>query len=731
MFLHKLLAYKAPAILSAAFIGLFYTASAQVVSIQAARQLPEGSTVTVRGIVTNGAELGVIRYLQDATAGIAAFPGAGSVDDFAALVKTGDSIEVSGTTLYYNGLLEISPVTAFSILAQNRPLPAPVPLSVHDISAEYESRLVELDCVDFQSSSPTFNTSGTYTIADMEGLTARVYLRGGHPLIGADIPEGSVRLRGILSRFNEFQLLPRSAADFGAATCFYFVESPQQSNLSTNGFRLRWETSVPAACVVRYGSSPALGDTAQVAGIQTENAYLFGNLQAGVIYWAQVEATYNGLVRRSPVVPYATRSLSSGAIRTYFNKGIDPAFADGYQPDGETYEAVLQATLHRIDSATQTLDVAMYNNNRSDLVDALQAAQARGVRVRYVAALDASNPALNPPPAFPVLFGNEDAIMHNKFMVIDADLPQKAWVMSGAMNWTNQNMTHDFNNVLFIQDQSLARAYELEFEEMWGSSGAQPDPAEARFGAQKTDNTPHRFLIADHAVECYFSPTDQTTFHIQNALAEGQFEALFATFSFTKNELGNAVIERHASGVPVRGIMENISDSGAEYTHLLNNGVNVRHHSISGEFHHKYAVLDAYEGNSDPTVVTGSHNWSNAAETANDENTLVLHHPALAALYKAEFEKRWAELPSVGVSRPENPLSVFPNPAENNLSVRGLPAAEGVWLIKNSLGQVIHHERCMSFDGTAQLSLERLPAGPYFLTLVHAHGVVGISFQKI
>ena len=40
-------------------------------SIAQVRNLGIGQTVTVSGVVTNGSELGPIRYLQDGTAGIA------------------------------------------------------------------------------------------------------------------------------------------------------------------------------------------------------------------------------------------------------------------------------------------------------------------------------------------------------------------------------------------------------------------------------------------------------------------------------------------------------------------------------------------------------------------------------------------------------------------------------------------------------------------------------------
>ena len=59
------------------------------------------SVVTVKGIVTNGSELGVIRYMQDNTAGIASY----FTSAQAASVNRGDSITVTGTMVSYNQLI--------------------------------------------------------------------------------------------------------------------------------------------------------------------------------------------------------------------------------------------------------------------------------------------------------------------------------------------------------------------------------------------------------------------------------------------------------------------------------------------------------------------------------------------------------------------------------------------------------------------------------------------------
>ncbi len=699
-------------------------------TIATARAELVGSTVTVRGMVTSGAELGKIRYMQDGSAGIAVYPGAGSVAGFDGAIFPGDSIEVTGTMVSYHNLLEITPITSFTLFSSGNPLPAPKRISFAQISDEYESQLVEFECVTFGNAGSAFSNPGGYDISNTAGEQAKVYLRSGHPMVGENIPPGPIKLRSIVSEYDDYQLLPCSPADFEQASCFFFSQELKQSDINTTGFKLSWQTSVPSDCKIRIGTTPVPGIVLQAPGNTEDHSYVFANLEPGTIYWVQVESLHDGVTILSEPTPFATRSLSSGLVEVYFNHGIDPAFANGYVPNGEDLDAVLDETINRINAAQQTLDVAVYNNNRNDITNALKAAQARGVRVRYIAALDATNPALDPAPSFPVLYGNDIAIMHNKFLIADADITDNAWVMSGSLNWTNQNMVSDFNNTLFIQDQSLARAYRIEFEEMWGSDGAQPNPLESRFGATKRNNTPHQFIIGGHQVESYFSPSDQTTSHIETVLRSAQSEALFAAFSFTKNELGAALVDVHDTGVPVRGIMENISDSGAEYNYLLTNGVNVRAHNLPGEFHHKYGVVDAYETSSDPTVVTGSHNWSLAAETVNDENTLILHDPALASLYKAEFEKRWGEFPS-GVQNIQNQsFQVFPNPTADFLELRELPDSEGTFWVKNALGQVLI-SGSQSFGQQARLHVSGLAPGQYFVTFVSAHALATVPFQKI
>ena len=63
--------------------------------------------------------------------------------------------------------------------------------------------------------------------------------------------------------------------------------------------------------------------------------------------------------------------------------------------------------------------------------------------------------------------------------------------------------------------------------------------------------------------------------------------------------------------------------------------------SVTGLFHHKYSVIDADLTTVPQYVITGSHNWTTAAETSNNENTLIIQSSSIANQYLQEFVARY------------------------------------------------------------------------------------------
>ncbi|MFZ8837037.1 MAG: phospholipase D-like domain-containing protein, partial [Flavobacteriales bacterium] len=524
----------------------------------------------------------------------------------------------------------------------------------------------------------TGNSTFSFSAAGEDGI---IYVRNDNELVGQVLPAGEVDLYGVVSQFSfdgvgGYQLLPRGNSDLVPTSAINLSTQVDQINIETASFDLVWNTDVLGDSHVEYGLTPDLGmevvDDTQVL----EHQVALEGLEPGTIYYARVISIAGEDSTASTIRPYATVSESPGYIRAYFTTQVDNSVAtiENAEALGTNTNDTIAAY---ITSAQSTLDIAAYNINNSAIEQAINTAIANGVQVRYIAEGQNANLGLSAiDDSMPVHFrmDGEGSGMHNKFIVGDRDDAQNAFVLTGSTNFTTGNLNTDPNNVIILGDQSLARAYTLEFEEMWGSSGMEPDPENSKFGSAKTINTPRRFIIGGSPVELYFSPTDGTTNAILEAIETTDYDLSFALLSFTRNDLGAAVIEAGSSlFINPRGAMENINDSGSEYEALLDAGIEVySHQGISGQLHHKYAVVDHSQALSDPTVVTGSHNWSTTAETTNDENTLVIHDERIANLYFQSFQ---GLLNGMGVGLQEaldmqTVCTVYPNPARDQIMLQ-------------------------------------------------------------
>lgn len=694
------------------------------VPIAEARDLATGTVVTINGIVTSGAELGSVRYVQDATSGIAVYPGTGSMPGFSP--ARGTDITLTGVLKNYYGLLEIDPITAFTVNSTNNTLPAAQVSTPPQMDESRESELVRVNGCLFANAGGTFSSGSEGFTSN--GQAAIIYLRSGHPLIGTAIPNGSVDIVGITSQYSTdvppvggYQLLPRGAADLITSSAIALIGDVQQTDIVADGFTLRWPTNLAGDQHVSYGTTPALGSNAAVPGNTVTHVVPLAGLQAATFYYAQCWSVLGTDTARSSVGLYSTASLVPGSIAVYFNQQVDNSVATG--PLAIDLGSAIDDTLSAyIDRAQNTIAYAVYNTTTNAIVTALNDAHDRGVQVRVIAEGQNSNSALdNLLPAIPRLFRSDGqgSGMHNKFVAIDADLPDAAYLITGSTNSTNQGFFVDANNMVVINDQAVARGYRAEFDEMWGSSGATPNVGNSRFGADKTDNTPHLYNVNGTLVESSFSPSDGTTARIANALHTADERIEFALFAFTSSLLADALIDVQAEGSTVRGMIEADDIDTWIYDHLLDGNVDVHMDGDPDAYlHHKYAIVDRDATAADPLVITGSHNWSYTAETINDENTVIIHNADIANIFYQEWNARW----NVAVGTPEvadavPTLMVAPNPARDVLSIQAhtpntLPVT---MVVVDASGRIVSSERRTPNGTPLQIDVSALAEGSYVL----------------
>jgi phosphatidylserine/phosphatidylglycerophosphate/cardiolipin synthase-like enzyme len=645
-----------------------------------------GQVVTVRGIVTNGSELGTIRYLQDNTAGIAAYGSA--INN----VKRGDSVTITGTVKSYNQLLELDPITKVVIRSSNNPLPDPIVLTPDQISETYESRLVQINHVVFDNGGQTFTGNTLYTFTS-NGQTGKVYIKKGQDIVGETIPSVPVTLTAICSQFDYsnpnagYQLLPRDTNDIVRTSSIYFVKPLTNTNFTHTALDFTWTTNIPGTTEMFFGPTEATV-TSKVFKLQDKSvnhAPELSGLNAGEITWVQIFSVNGTDTAKSAVTPFATISNSTGDMKVYFNTPVDVSYSKGV--DAVYLPKTIDDTLiNYINRAKYTIDMAIYNMNNngiSDISQALIAAANRGVRVRVIGCGTTANIGFTELSGTKVhvLIGpnssQRNGIMHNKFVVFDAQSgnPDDPIVWTGSTNFTEEQIDLDANNVIIVQDQSLARTYQIEFEEMWGSTGDQPDAANARFGSEKKNNTPHEFKINGDRVESYFSPTDGVNAQIVKHINTANHDLSVAVMLLTRDEIATAIDSAKLSGDAVNMLTNNESNNSASVNTTLSAALGnhyVFYTGNSGIMHNKYMIVDEGDTSSDPFVLTGSHNWSAAANNVNDENTLIIHSSTIANIYYQNFVHLY--LASNGMltavknfdeNSANKGLRVFPNPINN------------------------------------------------------------------
>jgi phosphatidylserine/phosphatidylglycerophosphate/cardiolipin synthase-like enzyme len=329
-----------------------------------------------------------------------------------------------------------------------------------------------------------------------------------------------------------------------------------------------------------------------------------------------------------------------------------------------------------------------------------------------------------PSPTF-----SEYGIMHNKFVVFDADSanPNMPWVWSGSTNWTAAQIDGpDKNHAIVIQDQALAQAYRTEFEEMWGSSVLLPNASMAKFGPYKTNNTPHLFLIGGKVVKNYFSPSDGVTAQIINVINSANSDLEIATMLITRNDIRDALINKYNSGLNmVQGVFDTQNPTGNDFPALQSaiGTSKMVQYSGSGIMHHKFMLVDNFNAASDPIVLTGSHNWSTSAETKNDENTLMIHDPVVVDQFYQAFHNLYLQgggtLATAELASNTKNIILYPNPTAGTVYFKvdgSLGNLKGTVTVYNVAGSLIL-EKGFNNMQYSSIDLSNYPKGLYFINI--------------
>jgi len=159
--------------------------------------------------------------------------------------------------------------------------------------------------------------------------------------------------------------------------------------------------------------------------------------------------------------------------------------------------------------------------------------------------------------------------------------------------------------------------------------------------ARETATVPGAIALSGGSAQALFSPWDDIEGAIVASLRAARRQVLVQAFSFTSRPIARALIEAKRRGVDVRvtaDAAETQRLDGGRIPELAAAGIAVFIEERYQSAHNKVMVIDADLPTS--TVITGSYNWSFAAQRRNAENVLIMRgQTALAGRYRMNWER--------------------------------------------------------------------------------------------
>ena len=552
--------------------------------------------VTISGEITVTDQYGITAAIEDSTGGVSIYDA-----NFVPQVNIGDVVTISGLVTQYSGLTELNNVNILQQTSKS-PLIEPKVITCQDIAKEgangienLESELIRINNVRVNTADWKVTGSGVnYILTDNTG-SCEIRIDKDTNIANTPAPTGTFDVIGLVAQYDPsspytqgYQLMPRFMEDIIIYYGPRLLSCPDEKDITPYSMTITWSTATPANSIIKYGETTDYEiDSLTVEESVLQHEAKLNGLSPATIYHVKVgSGDITGTNYFSDhIVITSSGPASTGEMNVYFNKSIEPSLAC---PDNQSNgnQNLEQKLIQRINAAQYSIDLCFYSWNLRDITEAILYAQYRNVKIRFIYDCEHSQYQCNrlKQAGITVIdnaFGNNDGAesQHNKFAIFDARDNTSAiddWVWTGSLNLTDADEygVNAAQNVIEIQDQALAKAYTVEFNEMWGSDGDTPDFNQSRFGPRKLDNTPHKFVINNSPVELYFCPSDQATSKIINAINSADHEIHFCILAFTRVDVEQAMYDKffNINGLAVRGVFDGGQSAESQYFSMNGQG---------------------------------------------------------------------------------------------------------------------------------------------------------------
>jgi phosphatidylserine/phosphatidylglycerophosphate/cardiolipin synthase-like enzyme len=330
-----------------------------------------------------------------------------------------------------------------------------------------------------------------------------------------------------------------------------------------------------------------------------------------------------------------------------------------YYDNESNPEIFTDAIVGAINSAKESIELAIYSMNINDVIDALINKRNQGVDVKIIfpekrrkeAESYFKNSEINLIFSGKVSDDKNSDLMHHKFLIIDSESENRS-ILFGSMNFTDYQTKFDSSYLIETSDREVIDSFKNEFTLL----------ASGKNSIRKLKDSSYRIFSKkinynNGFIELWFGP-GTNHYSIKSRMIElinlAKQKIEIISWQFNDNILYNSLIDRANSGVDIKVIVDDLfiwsglsSVKKVSQIEVISDAFNnylIKNKSLVDEtipkqfnpyVHHHFMVID------EEILVTGTNNWGFAGFYLNDENILVTNMESLIKDFSLIFDQHY------------------------------------------------------------------------------------------
>ena len=342
-------------------------------------------------------------------------------------------------------------------------------------------------------------------------------------------------------------------------------------------------------------------------------------------------------------------------------------FGDIYFNDMDGFDAYSQLTYDVINSASDSIHMAMYSISDQNIVQLLNKKKQAGVDVQIIIpkskgiqheyTFGLTN--LEPIEVGSISSRNESTdsgmngeLMHHKFILVDADTDNRQ-LLFGSSNLTYLQQKFDSSFQLYTRDAFMIYSFFEEFKLLKRNINGLKKIRSGTFQPFTSKG-----VYSNGFMETWFGPGFQKNSikeRILKDIEEAKHSIDIIGWRINDIDILNALVRSTKRGVAVRILVDDyymwdelsvsqrtinshaIQVASDSYMHVIkDNIINFNEENISDNFnpflHHHALIID------DINLIAGSNNWTQGGFFYNDESIIVTNIDTLVTEYREEFD---------------------------------------------------------------------------------------------